>query len=54
MKADAAATRSEYPADFWEDDLTWEDEREIHLGVCSTNGKLATIYCWEIKKVEVQ
>ena len=54
MKADAAATKAYYPADFWEDDATWEDEYEIHLGKCTTMSEPATIYCWVIEKVEVQ
>ena len=54
MQADAAATKAYYPADFWEDDSTWEDEYEIRLGKCMTTGEPATIYCWVIEKVEVQ
>ncbi len=54
MKDAAETVKSYYPANFWEDDSTWEDDCEIHLGKCSTMGELATIYCWEIKKVEVQ
>jgi len=54
MKSEAAAIKNLYPTDFWEDDSTWEDDREIHLGRCSAIGSLATIYCWEINKVEVQ
>jgi len=62
MRAEAEITKSYYPADFWEDDFTWENDNEIHLGNCSTAYSnecftatgLATIYCWEIKKVEVK
>lgn len=54
MKADAAATKACYPADFWEDDFTWENEREIHLGQGSDIYGPATIYCWTIDNVEVQ
>ncbi len=54
MRADAETVKSYYPADFWEDDSTWEDDCEIHLGRCSTMHEPATIYCWDIEKVEVQ
>lgn len=32
MIADAAATKAYYAPDYWEDDMTWEDDNEIHLG----------------------
>lgn len=55
MRLDAAITRAEYPDDFWEDDYTWEDEFSIHLGCGATSMyDLATIYGWEIEKVEVR
>ncbi len=54
MKADAAAVKAYYAGDYWEDDCTWEDEYEIHLGRCSTGYKPATIYCWRIENMEVQ
>lgn len=57
MRADAKATEAFYSEDptFWDDDMTWEDEREIHFGRCSQSpNELATIYCWEIVEKEVQ
>lgn len=54
MKADAAATMAHYNSDFWEDDMTWVSECEIHLGRNSNGEGLATIYCWAVKKVEVK
>lgn len=55
MKSDAAVIKAEYPTDFWEDDMTWEDDREIHLGYDDINGfEPATIYCWEITEFEIQ
>lgn len=54
MKADAAATKAYYSTDYWEDDMTWEDECEIHLGRNSDGNGLATIYCWTVEKMEVQ
>jgi len=56
MVLDAAATKQYYSQDFWEDDMTWENEREIHLGSTRGTGNdaYATIYCWEIVEMEVQ
>ncbi len=54
MKADAETIKAYYPADYWENDCTWEDDAEIHLGRCSTKNEPATFYCWTITKVEVQ
>lgn len=54
MRADANAVKAYYNSGYWEEDMTWEDENEIHLGHNSNDGSLATIYCWNIEKVEVQ
>lgn len=57
MKADAAATKAYYSdqPDFWDEDMTWEEEREIHFGRDSLMAnELATIYCWQIVEKEVQ
>lgn len=55
MQADASATKAYYDADFWDEDMTWEEEREIHLGRDTKNfAELAVIYCWEIIEKEVQ
>lgn len=56
MKAEVAATKAYYPnPDYWDEDMTWEEEREIHLGRNSRGfGDLAVIYCWEVVEKEVQ
>ncbi len=54
MKADADTVKAYYDADFWESDYTWEDEYEIHLGRGPDGCGLATIYRWEVTKVEVK
>lgn len=54
MRADADATKAHYTHDYWDDDMTWEDDCEIHLGRNADGEGLATIYCWEVEKVEVQ
>ncbi len=54
MVEEAKKIRMEFPADFWEEDMTWEDDNEIHLGFDPKNLELATIYCWTIHTVEVQ
>ena len=54
MLMDAQATKAYYSSDFWMDDMTWNSEREIHLGYDPMNGRPATIYCWEIAEMEVQ
>lgn len=53
MTVDVQAIKAHYDPNFWTDDMTWENELEIHLGHDSMNGSPATIYCWEIKIVEV-
>lgn len=54
MIKDVDAVRLQYPIDFWSLDMTWEEEREVHLGYDPMNGKLATIYCWNIAEMEVR
>lgn len=55
MKSEAEDVKSYYPEDYWEPDMTWEDDAEIHLGRDShTRYELATIYCWTISKMEVK
>ena len=57
MKADADATKAYYSGqpNFWDEDMTWEEELEIHLGRNARSfGEPAVIYCWEIVEKEVQ
>jgi len=54
MNADVMETRAQYDPDFWCDDMTWDGDREIHLGYDPMNGTLATIYCWMIVEKEVR
>lgn len=55
MRADVERTKGYYPVDYWEKDMTWEDDCEVHLGRSAKSfGELATIHCWEITKAEVQ
>lgn len=55
MRADADAIKACHDADFWDEYMTWEEEREIHLGRNARSfGELAVIYCWEIVEKEVQ
>ena len=56
MHESVARLKAEFPEDAWEDDYTWEDTMEVHLGfdLCSYRGDLATIYYWEILPTEVE
>lgn len=54
MSVAAAVIRAQFPDDIWDDDMTWCDDNEIHLGFDDTGGHIATIYCWEIATTEVQ
>jgi len=55
MRSRAAALKKEFPVDAWDEDYTWEDADEIHLGFESQNAfEPATIYCWTIVKTDVQ
>ncbi len=56
MRSCANRLKAEFPDDAWEEDMTWSDADEIHLGFedkCG-GGFFATIYCWEIVSREVQ
>ena len=55
IEAGAAAIRKEFDEDFWDEDMTWAESTEIHLGrdergYCNP----ATIYSWEIVPREVE
>lgn len=55
MQADAATIKVSHGDGYWDTDMTWEEEREIHLGRNSRSFcELAVIYCWEIVEKEVQ
>ena len=55
MKSAAQKVKSYYPKDYWEPDMTWEDDAEIHLGRDShARYELATIYSWTISRMEVK
>ena len=53
--AGAGAIRAEYDEDFWDDDMTWDEPSEIHLGRDERgNTNPATNYSWEIVQREVE
>ena len=55
MKKDTEHVKSYYQDDYWDEDMTWEDDLEIHLGRDSHNPyEPATVYCLKITKAEVQ
>lgn len=56
MHESVVRLKAEFPDDPWEDDYTWEDTMEVHLGFddCRYLGGLATIYSWEILEWEVE
>lgn len=54
MAADAVRIKEEYPDNFWTNDMTWKTEDEIHLCHDPEDVSPATIYCWEIVRMEVQ
>ena len=55
MRADADTIKMCYDVNSWDEDMTWEEEREIHLGRNARSfGEFAVIYCWEIVEKEVQ
>lgn len=55
MRSQAAVLKEEFSPDVWDEDYTWENEDEIHLGF---DTKLPysglTIYCWKIVEMGVQ
>lgn len=54
MSAAADAIRSEFLDDIWDENMTWCEDEEIHLGFDKPGDWSATIYCWEIITMEVQ
>lgn len=53
--AGAGAIRAEYDEDFWDDDMTWDEPSEIHLGRDERGySNPATNYSWEIVQREVE
>lgn len=55
IEVGADAIRKEFDEDFWDEDMTWDEPSEIHLGrdergYCNP----ATIYSWEIVLREVE
>ncbi len=54
MKSAAESLKVQYPSDYWEEDFTWRDELEIHLGSQKDNPSHATIYCWTISEETLQ
>jgi len=54
MHRGADKVKTWYDAGVWQEDFTWEDEYEIHLGFDpQVPFTLATIYCWEIVRMEI-
>lgn len=57
MRKDANATKAYYNGfgeSYWDDDMTWESDTEIHMGRAAESSSLyATIYDWEITEHEV-
>lgn len=53
MRDEADKIKREFDPDFWDEDMTWEDEDEIHLGHDPMTLELTTIYCWRVDKLEV-
>lgn len=54
MTSSVDAVRAEFPNEIWDDDMTWCEEKETHLGFDKPGNGFATIYCWEIVSMEVQ
>lgn len=53
--AGAGETRAEYDEDFWDEDMSWDEPSEIHLGRDERGySNPATIYSWEISEQEVE
>lgn len=53
--AGAGAIRAAYDEDFWDEDMTWDEPSEIHLGRDERDySNPATIYSWEIVQREVE
>lgn len=56
MMLDVEKVKTYFESDFWEEDMTWENTHEVHLGSTRGTGneRYATIYGWEIIELEVQ
>lgn len=54
MIEEAKKIREQFDSDFWQEDMTWEDDNEIHLGFDPMTIQPATIYCWTICSREVE
>ena len=55
LVAGAVETIAEYDEDFWDEDMTWDEPSEIHLGRDERGySNPATIYSWEIVQREVE
>jgi len=54
MIEEADKIRQEFDSDFWQEDMTWEGDNEIHLGFDPMTMQPATIYCWTICTREVE
>ncbi len=54
MRDEADKVKQAFEPDFWQEDMTWEGENEIHLGHDPMTLEPATIYCWRINKMEVR
>ena len=53
--AGAGAIRAEYDEDFWDEDMSWDEPMNIHLGRCGRDYlEQATVYSWEIFEQEVE
>lgn len=53
--AGAGAIRAAYDEDFWDEDMTWDEPSEIHLGRDERGySNPATVYSWEISEQEVE
>ena len=55
IEVGADAIRKEFDEDFWDEDMTWEEPSDIHLGRDERDySNPATIYSWEIVQREVE
>lgn len=55
MRILAEKLKDEYDDSFWDEDMTWEDDDEIHLGHDPMKlYESATVYCWTIARTEVK
>lgn len=55
IEVGADAIRKEFDENFWDEDMTWDEPSEIHLGRDERGySNPATIYSWEIVQREVE